>query len=137
MSLDPRHQLIVMNLLREAAKRGGAVLGVVHDLARAGRFFDRVIVMAKGRLIDDAPPAKALPPKDVAAILALGADQRTPAQKDALRKHFRSTAAEFAELRGRLDGAKKAKADFEASLPRCIVSVSGNPRTVRILPRGN
>jgi hypothetical protein len=44
----------------------------------------------------------------------------------------------LAELRTKLADAKKAQADFEAALPRCIVSVSmSNPRTVRFLPRGN
>jgi iron complex transport system ATP-binding protein len=71
MSLDPRHQLIVMDLLREAAKRGGTVLAVVHDLALAGRFFDRVIVMDKGRLIDDAPPAKALTGERIAEVFGV------------------------------------------------------------------
>ena len=34
--------------------------------------------------------------------------------------------------------ARKALADFEATLPRCMVTVaSAEPRTVRILPRGN
>ena len=33
MSLDARHQLVVMDLLRKAARAGGAVLAVVHDLA--------------------------------------------------------------------------------------------------------
>ena len=38
----------------------------------------------------------------------------------------------------RLDEAKKARADFEATVPRCLVSVSlSEPRTVRILPRGD
>ena len=37
-----------------------------------------------------------------------------------------------------MNDAKKAAADFEAGLPRCLVSSSSpNPRTVRILPRGN
>ena len=32
MSLDPRHQLVVMDLLARAAHDGGAVLAIVHDL---------------------------------------------------------------------------------------------------------
>ena len=51
MSLDARHQLVVMELLRKAAHAGGAVLAVVHDLALAARFADRVMVMAQGRIV--------------------------------------------------------------------------------------
>ena len=59
-SLDPRHQLIVMELLRATAHGGGAVLAVVHDLTLAARFADRVLVMDRGRIVADAPPAEAL-----------------------------------------------------------------------------
>ncbi|MGD9845400.1 MAG: ABC transporter ATP-binding protein [Variibacter sp.] len=59
-SLDPRHQLMVMEQLRETARRGGAVLAVMHDLALAARFADRVLMMAQGRLVADAPPQEAL-----------------------------------------------------------------------------
>ena len=38
VSLDVRHQLVVMELLRKAARNGGSVLAVVHDLALAARF---------------------------------------------------------------------------------------------------
>jgi iron complex transport system ATP-binding protein len=60
VSLDPRHQLVVMELLRNAARAGGAVLAVLHDLPLAARFADRVAVMDRGRLIADAAPADAL-----------------------------------------------------------------------------
>jgi iron complex transport system ATP-binding protein len=60
MSLDPRHQLIVMGLLRDAARAGGAVLAVVHDLALAARFADRVVALERGRIAADGPPAEAL-----------------------------------------------------------------------------
>jgi mono/diheme cytochrome c family protein len=43
-----------------------------------------------------------------------------------------------AEKKKALDQASKAKNDFDATLPRCLISVSTkSPRTVRILPRGN
>ena len=58
VSLDPRHQLVVMDLLRDAARAGGAVLAVVHDLTLAARFADRVLVMDQGRIVADAPPAR-------------------------------------------------------------------------------
>ncbi|MCC7419803.1 MAG: PSD1 domain-containing protein [Planctomycetaceae bacterium] len=83
-------------------------------------------------------PSQPLPPAEVAAVLAVPPAQRNDAQKEALKRHFRGIAPEFAALRSKLDAAKKSKADLEASIPRCIVSVSmATPRTVRILPRGN
>jgi iron complex transport system ATP-binding protein len=73
VSLDPRHQLVVMGLLRSAARAGGAVLAVVHDLALAARFADRVLVMNRGRLIADAPPGEALSSAQIADTFAVDA----------------------------------------------------------------
>jgi iron complex transport system ATP-binding protein len=69
-SLDPRHQLVVMSLLREAA-RNGAVLAVVHDLLLAARFADRVVVMDKGRLVADGPAADVLATSQVADVFGV------------------------------------------------------------------
>ncbi len=71
VSLDPRHQLVVMELLRKAARNGGAVLAVVHDLALAARFADRVLVMERGRIVADAPPDEALSAERVAAVFGV------------------------------------------------------------------
>src|SRR5690606_18712588 len=56
MSLDPRHQLTVMDLLRDQARKGGAVLAVVHDLALAARYADRIIMIQNGRISADENP---------------------------------------------------------------------------------
>jgi iron complex transport system ATP-binding protein len=50
-ALDPYHQLHVMELLRDHARRGGAVIAVLHDLNLAARFCDRLILLAGGRLV--------------------------------------------------------------------------------------
>ena len=73
VSLDPRHQLVVMGLLRDAARAGGAVLTVVHDLTLAARFADRVVIMDRGRLIADAPPAEALSTARLATVFGVEA----------------------------------------------------------------
>ena len=45
---------------------------------------------------------------------------------------------ELADLRRRLAAAKKARADFEATVPRTLITERARePRTVRILPRGD
>jgi iron complex transport system ATP-binding protein len=72
-SLDPRHQLVVMELLRRAAHDGGAVLAILHDLTLAARFADRVLVMDAGRIVADGPPAEALSPQRVAQIFGVEA----------------------------------------------------------------
>lgn len=56
---------------------------------------------------------------------------RLQAEIDRLQKQPKGDAAKLA-------AARKALADFENSLPRCLISISmKTPRTVRILPRGN
>ena len=72
-SLDLKHQLIVMNLLRQAARDGAAVLAVIHDLTLVARFCDRVLVMDKGHIVADAPPEQALAPEKLSAIFGVDA----------------------------------------------------------------
>jgi iron complex transport system ATP-binding protein len=73
MSLDPRHQLVVMELLARAAHDGGAVLAIVHDLALATRFADRVLMMERGRLVATGSAREVLTPERIAAVFAVEA----------------------------------------------------------------
>jgi iron complex transport system ATP-binding protein len=73
MSLDPRHQLVVMELLARAARDGGAVLAIVHDLALAARFADRVVMMERGRLVADGNAREVVTPERIAAVFAVEA----------------------------------------------------------------
>jgi iron complex transport system ATP-binding protein len=61
-SLDPEHQLHGMELLRAQAHGGGLVVAVLHDLALAARFCDRVLVLVDGRLVADGAPPTVLTP---------------------------------------------------------------------------
>lgn len=70
-SLDPRHQLVVMDLLRRTARGGGAVLAILHDLTLAARFADRVMVMDRGRVVADGTPRDALSPAQVAKVFGV------------------------------------------------------------------
>ena len=47
-ALDPRYQLIVLDILRKRAEAGGAVLAALHDLGLAARRATRVIVSTAG-----------------------------------------------------------------------------------------
>lgn len=59
-ALDPGHQLQVMELLRTEARAGSLVVAVLHDLAMAARFCDRLILIHEGRLIADGAPQAVL-----------------------------------------------------------------------------
>ena len=59
-SLDPYHQLQVMELLRGIAAEGRLVIAVLHDLALAARFCDRLLLLEAGRLVADGPPQDCL-----------------------------------------------------------------------------
>jgi len=72
-SLDPRHQLVVMELLRQAAHAGSAILATTHDLTLAARFADRVIVMHQGRLVADGLPGDALNAERLADVFGVEA----------------------------------------------------------------
>ena len=83
-------------------------------------------------------PLRFPPPAEIAALLLIPAEQRNEKQKEQLFTHFKSVAPETAEARQQLADARKAKDDFEPTIPRCLVSVTNaTPRTVRVLPRGN
>lgn len=78
------------------------------------------------------------PAKEIADILIVSAEKRDQAQKDKLWEEFKKLTPELAGLRKDLAAARRARTDFEATVPRCLVSsVDEKPRTVRILPRGN
>jgi len=56
-SLDIGHQLQIMRLARDFARRGGGVIAVMHDLNLTAMFADRVCLLAEGRKLADGPPA--------------------------------------------------------------------------------
>jgi hypothetical protein len=83
-----------------------------------------------------APGSPALP-KEIVDLLKIEAAKRSETQKQRLSQHYRDIAPQLADLRKRLAEARKAKETLEAGIPRCLVSISGSPRTVRLLPRGD
>ena len=70
-ALDPRHALKIMGLLREEAARGVLVIAVLHDLALASRFCDRLWVLREGRLAADGPPHEVLSPEGMERLYAV------------------------------------------------------------------
>lgn len=59
-SLDLCHQLALLDMARSIAARGVAVMIVLHDLNLAVTYADRLVVMDRGRIVAQGPPAKTL-----------------------------------------------------------------------------
>jgi iron complex transport system ATP-binding protein len=59
-ALDPRHQLIVLGVLRERARAGAVVAVVMHDLALAAGFADEIILIEGGAIAAQGAPAAVL-----------------------------------------------------------------------------
>lgn len=59
-SLDLCHQLALLDMARSIAARGVAVLVVLHDLNLAVTYADHLVVMDRGRIIAQGPPAQTL-----------------------------------------------------------------------------
>jgi iron complex transport system ATP-binding protein len=73
VSLDPRYQLTVMDILRRHAGAGGAVVAVLHDLALAARSADRLVVLDRGRVVADGPPRSVLDAARLSAVFGVSA----------------------------------------------------------------
>jgi iron complex transport system ATP-binding protein len=72
-SLDPRHQLDVMQTLRAAADKGALVIVVTHDLGLAARFSDTVLVLSEGRLVAQGRPEDALSERVMGEVFRVSA----------------------------------------------------------------
>lgn len=59
-SLDIKHQLIIMNIAKDFAERGGGVVAILHDLNLTAMFANRIFVMHRGRLAASGTPAEVL-----------------------------------------------------------------------------
>jgi iron complex transport system ATP-binding protein len=71
--LDPAHQLQLMELLREEAKRGVAVIVTLHDLALASRFCDWLVVLRDGQVAAQGLPQDALSDATLAETFGISA----------------------------------------------------------------
>lgn len=59
-SLDIKHQLIIMNIARDFAGRGGGVVAILHDLNLTSMYADRIFVMHRGRMAAAGSPLDVL-----------------------------------------------------------------------------
>lgn len=73
-ALDLHYQLRVMKLVRELAKQSAMiVVMVLHDLAIAARWSDRVVLLANGRLVADGTPQEAITATVLADVYSVAA----------------------------------------------------------------
>jgi iron complex transport system ATP-binding protein len=66
-ALDPLHQLQVMELLRGTARQGRGVVVVLHDLALAARYCDRLVLLSRGGIQAEGKPGDVLTDSHIAA----------------------------------------------------------------------
>ncbi len=71
--LDPAHQIRLMELLREEARRGTAVAVTLHDLPLAARHCDEIAVLHEGRLAASGAPEEALSDEALARVFGIAA----------------------------------------------------------------
>jgi iron complex transport system ATP-binding protein len=71
--LDPAHQLRLMELLREEARRGTAVAVTLHDLSLAARHCDDILVLHEGGLAAQGAPNAALSDAALARVFGIAA----------------------------------------------------------------
>jgi iron complex transport system ATP-binding protein len=67
-ALDIRHQELVLQLLRERADAGDAVIVVLHELSLAAAYADRVALLSSGRIEAVGPPERVLTAERVSQV---------------------------------------------------------------------
>ena len=75
-ALDPLHQHQVMSLIRAYADGGNGALVVLHEVALAARFADRLTWVREGRVVADGPPEETLTPQHMAEVYGVRATVR-------------------------------------------------------------
>ena len=138
-ALDATVQARVLQLLREIADGGTAVLFVSHDFAAVRRVADRVVVMRNGRVIESGPTQQVLDsPQDAYTHTLIAATTHAPRADrfglgdavlvaDRVSKAFsgRPTVAEatFTLLKGQTLGIVGESGSGKTTLARMIVGV--------------
>ncbi len=75
--LDIAHQLDLFTRVRALSReRTVAVVAAIHDLNLAARFAERIVVLSRGRIVADGPPASVLSVDLLARVWGVAADLR-------------------------------------------------------------
>lgn len=77
--LDPEAQIRTMQVFRELAGEGRAVVASIHDLGLAARHCTRLVLMHRGRKVADGLPRAVLSPENLASVFRVrGYHAETP-----------------------------------------------------------
>ncbi|MBI3864771.1 MAG: PSD1 domain-containing protein [Planctomycetia bacterium] len=76
-------------------------------------------------------------PKNIGEIFVVDAAQRSDKQKQELSAYFRTIAPQLAETRTKAAALQKQRDGLFGGVRTTLVSTSGAPRMMRVLPRGN
>ncbi|MGI0150392.1 MAG: ABC transporter ATP-binding protein [Thermoplasmata archaeon] len=75
--LDIGHELdLFARVRRLVTEKGGAALAAMHDLNLAARFADRIVVLSRGRLVEDGPPEEVLSERLLREVWGVSAELR-------------------------------------------------------------
>jgi iron complex transport system ATP-binding protein len=70
--LDLRHQVAIMELLRDLNEREGTtVVAVLHDISLAAHFFPRLVLLDAGAVVADGPPEEVLTPGRIRSVFGV------------------------------------------------------------------
>ncbi|MBA1155340.1 ABC transporter ATP-binding protein [Microvirga mediterraneensis] len=72
-ALDPRHQLVVLDVLKARARAGATVVAIMHDLTLAARFADEIVLLHGGKVEASGPPETVLTGERLAATFGIRA----------------------------------------------------------------
>jgi iron complex transport system ATP-binding protein len=72
-ALDPRHQLAVLDVLKQRARAGATVAAIMHDLTLAARFADMIVLLHQGKIEAFGPPETVLTEARLAATFGIRA----------------------------------------------------------------
>ncbi len=81
-------------------------------------------------------PGDGLPEK-IRSIVKVAVPERSEEQKTELATYYRTIAPALDETRSQLASLKKEQEDFLKTVPSTLAVIAVEPRTVRVLPRGN
>lgn len=72
-ALDIRHQLEVLELVRDLAQQQRSVILVMHELNLAARYSDRLVLMKEGRIFATGCPEEVLSVENIRAVYGVDA----------------------------------------------------------------
>ncbi|MBS0315255.1 MAG: ABC transporter ATP-binding protein [Proteobacteria bacterium] len=78
-SLDPAHQVDMLDRLRKFADGGRGVVVVLHELSHAARIADDVMLLKAGRLLAHGPAPEVLRPELLSEAYGIGFERHGPA----------------------------------------------------------